>query len=145
MKNNNKVNVFRIHHKDNIEIGPYRYCRETKDRELWEVLIKKEPWFRERRHLKDKINDRKVNKFGIASYTLQRPGAYEDPLLRTNIQKTQGRGILFFAFRDMDQLFNWFDDKEELNFLESKNFRVSKLKVNKKDLLEGDKQVIILQ
>lgn len=145
MKNNNKVNVFRIHHRDNVEVGPYRYCHEVNDRELWEVLIKKEPWFRERKHVKDKIIDRRVNKFGITSYTLQRPGAGEDPLLRANLQKTQGRRIKFFAFRDLDQLFNWFDDKEELSFLESRNFKISKLKVNKVDLLEGDKQVLILK
>lgn len=140
---NNYLNICRISHKES-KLGPYQHANQIEDLELKGYLEAEEPYNYERKWVKN-LRDPK-NKYGVTSYSLKRPGALEDPLLRHNLKIYNKKPFyknFKFGFRDLDQLHSWFSS-DDLNFLFEKGFIIEFLKIPKKNILEGDKQIIII-
>jgi hypothetical protein len=160
---NNKRNIYRVHHQDNILLGPYLYAikNKTNDPELLNKLLSNEDvWHKIRPGYKlDKINE-KLSKIKVFSeegcftcYRAKRPGPWDDPDLKANLrslginrQKMINEKLCnYFAFDSEEQLFNWFDDIDEMGMLMDRGFVISKIKENSSNIVQGLKQVLILK
>lgn len=145
---NNKINLWRLHHEIDIKVGPYHpYVRD------FNLFLKKhEPYQKERFKYADKIINNKINKFGISSFFLHRPGLLEDPILRYNLYSKKLidkdrviKRYKFCAFRDLDQFYAWFNDDEEYKKLIDNGFVLSCIKEKVENVVFGLKQVIVLK
>jgi len=165
---NNTKTVYRYSKGEWPGVGPYGYLINklykqeglTDDdiKPLKELLISKERWVNT--PLNETISD-KLKKYPIfdkkgcfSTYKAQRPGPWDDPILKHNLQR---RGFdkerlnntsisnHFFAFDSMEQLDNWFNDKEELKLLHKYGFTLHIGKVKMKDVIFGLKQVWVAE
>lgn len=141
---NNTVWIYRVVEEEKTNMGPYQYCALTQDRELLDTLMRHEPREKERKWVKN-LMDKKINKYGVASYTLHRPGITEDPLLRHNLNGFRRRiNYWHTGFRDLDQFKRWFNDEQEWNMLQKRGFKLKRIKVPARNIVQGDRQLMVI-
>jgi len=165
---NNKRRVYRIAKGHFYASGPYGYLTrkmyEWEGKTIDEIMdLKTRLWRKERWHGHkyegeiNKILEKYpvfVNEGCFSSFRVQRPGPFDDPLMKHNIRRRFGsRSNLSkhkfhwhgFAFDSMKQLENWFDDPEELEILKKHGFDIYDDVVPEKYIIHGSKQIWILK
>jgi hypothetical protein len=173
MTDNNKKRIYRIAKGEFPGIGPYGYLRhklyeqegKTEDspsiKLMKQILVLKERWEDTKFESGDTIKE-KMERYPIFSeqgcfstFKTQRPGPYDDPLLKQNIRNRFGSrenlmsGVKikrhFFAFDSKEQMDKWFDDPKELAILKENGFDIFEETVNLKDIVFGLKQVWVVE
>lgn len=173
MTGNNKKRIYRIAKGGFPGIGPYGYLRhklyeqdgKTEDSQsiklMKQILVLKERWSDTKFESGDSIKE-KMERYPIFSeqgcfstFKTQRPGPYDDPLLKQNIRNRFGSrenlmsGVKikrhFFAFDSKEQMNKWFDDPKELAILKENGFDIFEETVNLKDIVFGLKQVWVVE
>jgi hypothetical protein len=169
---NNYRNIYRIS-KDiftdifKLGMGPYSYWihkiyeREGKTFEdiksIRELMYSKERWYG---HKYDDNIREVLDKFPVfkeqgcfSTFLTQRPGPWDDPLMKYNLRKRFGsreKMLGFkptyqgFGFDSEEQMGNWFNDPLELKALFDLGFIIRKYRVKEKDIIFGLKQVWVI-
>ena len=173
MSGNNKKTIYRIAKGSFPGVGPYEYLRHklyeqegmTEDEPsiklMKELLFSKERWSNTNFKSGDTIKE-KLDRYPIFSeqgcfstFKTQRPGPFDDPLLKQNIRNRFGSretlmsGVRikrhFFAFDSKEQMYKWFDDPKELIMLKESGFNIFEEKVKLKDVIFGLKQIWVAE
>jgi hypothetical protein len=165
---NNYKNIFRFAKDYFRGIGPYGwlmnkvYEKEGKTSDdvkvLSDLLYSKERWSN---HVySGKINS-VLSKYPVfeeygcfSTFKAQRPGPWDDPLMKQNLIKRFGRRLelgkmkfrkTMFGFDSEQQMNNWFDDPYEIKILKEFGFDIYKERVKTSDIVFGLKQVWVLE
>jgi len=173
MSGNNKKKIYRIAKGGFPGTGPYGYLRhklyeqegktenDPSIKLMKKVLVLKERWSDIKFESGDTIKE-KIERYPIFSeqgcfstFKTQRPGPFDDPLLKQNIRNRFGsrenliNGVKvkrhFFAFDSKEQMHKWFDDPEELAILKENGFDIFEERVKVKDIVFGLKQIWVLE
>lgn len=166
---NNKRWVYRIAKGSSFRnTGPYGYLAKklyeqeglTKEqiKPVKDLMYSKERWTG---HVyEDNVNE-VLSKYPVfkeygcfSTYKVQRPGPWDDPVMKQNIlnrfgsrMKLNGRRFKWtgFAFDSLEQLYKWFNDEKELKLLMNLGFKIHSEKVDQKSIVNGLKQIWILE
>jgi len=173
MTGNNKKRLYRIAKGHFQGMGPYGYLRhrlyeqegKTEDspsiKLMKQILVLKERWTDTKFESGDLIKE-KIERYPIfaeqgcfSTFKAQRPGPYDDPLLKQNIRNRFGsrENLMnrvkikrhFFAFDSKEQMNKWFDDQKELAALKENGFDIFEETVKVKDIVFGLKQVWVAE
>jgi hypothetical protein len=173
MSGNNKKKIYRIAKGGFPGTGPYGYLRhklyeqegktenDPSIKLMKKVLVLKERWSDIKFESGDTIKE-KIERYPIFSeqgcfstFKTQRPGPFDDPLLKQNIRNRFGsrenliNGVKvkrhFFAFDSKEQMHKWFDDPEELAILRENGFDIFEERAKVKDIVFGLKQIWVLE
>lgn len=157
---NNKTYFYRVAHKNcsfygRYPMGPYTFFNTN----LWSVNNQKVP-FSECAYEKfvEFVSKEVVEykKFNIANNKLKwvptlpnawRPGPFEDIDLREKMihrmgTMTKNGKFHLYGFDSLMQALQWYNNQEELRFLEDNEFRIYKFKIKSKNMIVGKTQSV---
>jgi hypothetical protein len=130
-----------------LNCSPYSFSRFVFDSELSKFLGKNEP---HERNIK-KFKGRSHTKLLPTSFSWERPGPCEDPILREEWLKRKKFRMnlesdpnLIFGFDSLEQCRSWWFDKEEIFCLGKNGFIVDEYRVKTKFILKGLRQTICI-
>lgn len=172
MKNNNWRTVYRVSKGEFPGVGPYRYFNnkmfeeEGKNEndpiisEAKNILVSKERWtdspLKDVKSAIERIKQHPVfvEHGCFSSFKCQRPGPWDDPLMKYNLRNRFGSRLKlnqqrvyrsYFAFDSIEQMNEWFNDPKEFEMLKQLGFKVVSRKVREKDIIFGAKQVWVIE
>ena len=152
---NNTINFYRVEHSDiqfrnsSFYVGPYVYFKNiasTSENQKWgELCGKHEPG--NTIYKKFNINNWKLKMIPSLSNE-RRPGPFEDIELRSRMLNfmggfTKNSKFHLYGFASLMQYYSWFNDPDELSFLNDYKFVLRNYLVKTQDFLYGNTQCVI--